>query len=183
MKGKLLYILLLFPAFTGLNLGCLAIGNLLFKQRLSAGFIVIGRYCETNETVFHPYLLTVVICKILFVVLAIALFNRYKIAELSRFLSAVLVMSFYGCMQEAARIFGLDKTGMNYFFSDKEMYSLSSYFLGGCTFILPLLYVAAGLREYYYVRSHSTVKQSFAVSHILLPLLSTALWVILLHFR
>ncbi|CAN5873115.1 hypothetical protein BH11BAC4_BH11BAC4_05860 [soil metagenome] len=182
MTYKLILLLFLYPFFTAVNLLSLGIVNLIWGQKIFSNFIIVGRFCEINTQIFQPYDLAVVLIKLFLFFMATLVCKYYKLFTIQQFLSVVLFMSTYGCIQEILSALNIDKNGFNYFFSDKEAYSFSAYLFGGLNFIFPLLYTLFGLLLFFSGNRTVMSKRSKLSLFVILPLLSCMLYVTIFSF-
>lgn len=180
MKRKLTILFTAYPCFILLNLICLSLGNILFNKSPFTNFIMIGRFCKIDNQTFQIYNVVIVAIKLIFCVMMAILFRYYKQTQATLFLSVILFMSSFGILQEIIRALGISPFEFNYFFSDKECYSVSSFMFWGHTFILPLIYCLIGILLYVNKKNMFDTKQGFLICFIILPFLSSVLYMLTL---
>jgi hypothetical protein len=148
MKRKIILLFTAYPFFILLNLLCLSLGNIFFNKSPITNFIIIGRFCKIDTQTFQIYNLVIVAIKLFLCVTLAILFRYYKQTQATLFLSLILLMSSFGILQEILRALRISPCEFNYFFSDKESYSVSGFMFRGYTFILPLIYCLFGILLY-----------------------------------
>lgn len=173
IAGKLSLVLILYPCFIGINILSLAITNLLWGKSIFANLIIVGSFCGNNTFYFYLYNLFAVLIKVLFICISLFFFLRHKLIFAYRILSIVLFMSFFGILQEIFYSYRYNLLELNYFFSEKEAYSLSGSLFYGNIYIVALMYSLAGIIMAISKKREIGNVVNVVSYYIILPLIST----------